>query len=186
MTVRRKRAHSWTDVPETVGGHRVQSTRGRIRNSRRQMCWRREGVGYGAADGCGAEGEGVQMRLGDGDLTVGYLRAVRNSFRVGAVLLVVVIYHVSSWTCLQKSAMATNQGLVAPWKAHHCFELWLPTALWCMVCPCLPCLVHCPPPPRAHVKALPCWTSASSPGPGIFEAWKARSKQDMCGVEYGF
>lgn len=30
-----------------------------------------------------------------------------------------------------------------------------------MVCPCLPCLAHCLPPPRVHVKALPRQTSVS-------------------------
>lgn len=104
MTVRRKRAHSWTDVPETVGGHRVQSTRERMGHSRRQTRQRREGVGFGAADGCGAEGEGVRMRLGDGDLTVGYLRAVRNSFQVEAVCWWLVFT-----TCLPGPAYRNQQ-----------------------------------------------------------------------------
>lgn len=38
LSSKRKRAYSWTNVPQKVGGHRLQSTGGRIRHSKRQMC----------------------------------------------------------------------------------------------------------------------------------------------------
>lgn len=47
LRIKRKRAYSWTNVPEKVGGHRVQSTGGKIRHSRRKMWWGGEDVGYG-------------------------------------------------------------------------------------------------------------------------------------------
>lgn len=50
LRIWRKKASSWTNVPEKVRGHRIQSTRGGVAIAEDRCDGRREGRGCGAVD----------------------------------------------------------------------------------------------------------------------------------------